>query len=121
MLWVAINPLAGKKGYGEEQKHINWFDWYFCVAQGDSFYKTCVKEFMTKKEAHIYLTKAPKENYRYANIWWDLKSFCHTGNMNFANKISKSQFVFKPINVFWLGVMYFFARKENIVSPKRLE
>jgi len=43
--------------------------WFVAIGRGMSVYKTCTKEYMTKKETHLFLTKSNKNLTIYENIW----------------------------------------------------
>ena len=104
-VWIDHNETNG----------IDWYKWYLSVAQGRSLYKEHAKYLMTKKEVHAYLTKAPKENGRFPNIWW-VKAYCLSNNQNFADRIANSKIGGMPVSEFWVSVMNFFFREGMEVS-----
>ena len=111
------------KNYGDST--IDWYKWYLAVAQGASLYKRTSGKYMTRKEIHIYLTLAPKDNDRYQNVWW-AKAYCfaltqanNKGNKNNsdeafrrANLIADSSLTQRSIegSRFWISAMQFFIR-----------
>ena len=107
--WSFEEQNADKKRY-----NIDWFEWYVVIAQGRSLYReTDACLYMTKKEVHTFLTKSPKNNFPYTNIWWT-KAYSHTKDSSFANTIACSTVSIKPFDDFWLSVMYFFSKNKDV-------
>ncbi len=99
-------------------KFNNYARWYLALAQGESLYKTCTREVLTKKETH-YITQAPDSLNIEEAVWW-AKGMALTQNTGIAYRIAKS-----PIgraswaSDFWVDVHRFFAN--NPVPLKEME
>ncbi len=96
----------------------NYARWYLALAQGESLYKTCTREILTKKETH-YITQAPNNLNIEEAVWW-AKGMALTQNTGIAYRIAKS-----PIGradwarEFWIDIHRFFAN--NLVPLKEME
>ena len=101
----------------------NLFDkygsWYIAVAQGDSLYKTCTRDILTKKETH-WLLQAPDKLSIKEAIWW-AKGMAINQNMGDAYRLCQSPIVVRGsyMDEFWIDVHRFFMN--NPTPMKELQ
>lgn len=87
-------------------------EWYICVATGGSLYKEITKEFLTKKETHIFLNCAHHVTAEEAIIFSIAKAECE--NDGIALKIAKSKMKEKFMDEYWKQNIRWFSK--NIPS-----
>ncbi len=90
----------------------NFKEWYICVATGGSLYKEITKEFLTKKETHIFLNCAHPIKAEEALIFSIAKAECE--NDGIALKIAKSKMKEKLMDEYWKQNIRWFSK--NIPS-----
>lgn len=84
---ISISQVLGEKSY--KCTFGNTLQWYFCVAQGGSLYKTYLKGLFTKKEVHIFLNQKVTENIGDALVFAIAMS--ESGNYSLATTLSRSK------------------------------
>lgn len=84
--------------------------WYICVAQGGSLYKEYAKEYLSKKEVHIFTT-CPHELNVYQNLVYSVAKAAGKTNQadGIALRLARSNLKEKPFNDFWKTVIRFMA------------
>jgi hypothetical protein len=102
-------------GQNKKIQDIDFKDWYICVATGGSLYKEITKEFLTKKETHIFLNCAHPIQAEEALIFAIAKAECDNDGVSL--KIAKSKLKEKGINEYWKQNIRWFAKN----TPTKIE
>ena len=90
------------------QTHIDFSRWYLAVAQGNSLFKTCAKEILTKRETHWFL-RAPNHFTVGRNMWWT-RALCYCDSVGLADRTARSKLGDSDFtDEFLLSVMRFFV------------
>lgn len=91
-------------------------NWYICIAKGGSLYKEITKEYLTKKETHIFLTCAHKVNIEEAIVYSIAKAEGAIDGI--ALRIARSKLNEQNINEYWVQNIRWFAKHtpDNINS-----
>jgi len=104
----AVNEVALRK----EQTLYNFRAWWICLASGGSLYREYCKDFLTKKEIHVFSTCphdiTPEEAVIYS------VALSYGASIGVALRLAKSKLNQKKLNVelsgkFWREVIQFFS------------
>lgn len=91
------------------KENSQYKDWYICLAQGHSLYKKYFKNFLTKKETHIFTTCKYELKIKQVLIYAIAKA--ESDNDGIALRIARSRISEKDMGVeFWRNVVRFFAQ-----------
>lgn len=92
-----------------------YMEWFAVVGNGKSLYKECLKDFMTKKETHVFL--AVKTNHDIKQKLWWAKAYCFAPEKKkLVSMIADSRIVRFPFNDFWVSVMHFFLNHGELIE-----
>lgn len=100
-IWVSKNTNNIRKQFDFKQ-------WYICVAKGGSLYKEFAKDFLTKKETHIFLTCSHAVSIEEAVVYAIAKSEGAIDGI--ALRIAKSKINDKKITDYWKENIRWFAK-----------
>jgi len=85
--------------------------WFVAAGRGMSLYKTCTKEYMTKKETHLFLTKGRNNLTIYENIWLARARAQGVDPSIAVTLLKANPRMCNQLNdEFWLGVFKFFIK-----------
>lgn len=102
------NPNFRAPRRAKPNKDINFKQWYLCVAQGGSLYKQHAKDWLTKKEVHLFLTQPHDLSIDQALYFAICKSAGATDGI--ALRIARSKMSEQPINEYWKNCARFFSQ-----------
>ena len=93
---------------------INFRHWYVCLATGGSLYKEHTKNFLTKKETHIFLSVAHEIDACQAVIY----SVARAAGLSDGHslRLARSKLSHKEFTPFWFDCVRFFALQGNLPS-----
>lgn len=102
-------PKILDQAWSDENKAINYKTWFVCVATGGSLHKTHFKEYLTKKEAHIFVNCNRLDlNIQQAIFYAIAKAAGAEDGMAF--RIAKSKLAEKNYSSeYWRNCVRFFA------------
>lgn len=104
--WEAF--LLKEKRLNVSTDNIKFAEWYICVASGGSLYKEYTKDFLTKKETHIFLS-APSQLTVRQGLYFSIARAIGA-DVNLAFMIGRSKLAEKDFkNEFWRNCARFFA------------
>jgi hypothetical protein len=93
--------------------------WSIIVGRGGSLYREAARPFMTKTEAHHFVT-APAEVASTQRAFWYAFARAHTGNATAARHVARTKLVrFAVTEDFWKDTARFFA--QNPASPHEMD
>jgi len=100
-----------QRRYGENSQKIaknEYHDWYICAGTGGSLHKEYLKDFMTKKETHVFMSCIKPLSINEAIYY--ATAFCAGAGDGIAFRIARSKLGKKPKNnEFWRDCARFFA------------
>lgn len=82
--------------------------WYICVAQGGSLYKEHAKQYLTKKEVHVFLTASQQLSFEQQLIFASASTFAE--NDGVALRLARSKLSRLEFTEFLKTVVYFFSK-----------
>lgn len=92
----------------------NILKWFICLGTGGSLYKEYFKEFLTKKETHIFSTCIYDE-FNVNQVITYAIAYAESGDVGLSKRLALSNFSNKNNrSVFWKNCIKFFSNKENI-------
>lgn len=98
----------------ESEQNKDYLSWFVCLATGGSLYKNHLKEFLTKKEAHIF-SNCPHQDLNVKQALVYSIAFAECNDLGISKKIAVSFLSDKNIkNEFWKNCIKFFAHNERI-------
>lgn len=90
------------------RKQFDFKQWYICIATGGSLYKEITKDFLTKKETHIFLNCSHNISIEETLVYCIAKA---EGAMDgIALRIARSKINDKPFNEYWKQNIRWFAK-----------
>lgn len=90
------------------RKQYDFKKWYICLGTGGSLYKEITKDFLTKKETHIFVNCGHGINIQEALVYAIAKAECM--NDGIALRISKTKINDIPLNEFWKENIRWFSK-----------
>ena len=103
----------------DDDTNVRYIRWYITAAQGGSLYKTCTREFLSKKETHLFL-QAPDNLTVEQAIWW-AKAMAISDDIGVAYRMARSSIARRGAYwvEFWVDVHRFFTN--NPVPLKEMD
>jgi len=90
------------------------FEWFVSAATGESLYKKYFKDFLTKKETHIFLN-CPYEDFSIEEVFVYSVAFAECNDVGISSRIAKSKLREKNIRTdYWRNCIKFFANKDRV-------
>ena len=102
----------------QNDKNINFSEWYVCVSTGGSLYKKITKGFLTKRETHEFLKVPGCYNPSQAIVFAVAK--CAGANDKNAHILAKSKISTADLkSEVWLDLIRFFSGENK--TPKSIQ
>lgn len=92
-------------------EHINWF---LCIGSGGSIYKEYFKDYLTKKETHIF-SNCVHDDLSVKQVITYSIAFAESEDVGISKKLALSNFSLKDnMSEFWKNCIKFFSNNENM-------
>lgn len=122
-VWLRKLPKPSQVGWRVRERQPKFHttipddpvDWFICVAQGGSLYKSYSKRYLTKMETHLFLNCPHDLSFEQILVWAAAKTFA--SNDGLALRLAHSKLNTLHFNPFLKTIIYFFAKN----PPNSLE
>jgi hypothetical protein len=96
------------------EKNKEYLEWFICLGTGGSFYKTFMKEHLTKKETHI-LANCQDETFNVSQAIVYAIALAECNNIGISKRLALSRLSEKSYKrEFWKNCVKFFANEERV-------